>query len=267
MPAYTDTKFQVTQGNRSLPIGVFDSGFGGISVLRVLAKRFPNEDFLFFGDNANAPYGVRSQTDIEQLTVSSADAMRRVGIKALVIACNTATGVALETLQNTLPIPVAGIRPALALAQSHRKDGQILVMATPATLSSPAYEALARRHGERAIHLPCPGLMEFVERGELSGANLNSFLSKLVGPYTKSTTDAVVLGCTHYPLLQDAIAPFFPDAVMVDGSGETTDTLEKALKDGALFTDADAPGRVTFLSSAGMAVAQRMAALYAQVSG
>ena len=107
-----------------LPIGVFDSGFGGISVLRVLAQRFPQEDFLFFGDSAHAPYGVRSPNEIKALTLASAQAMHRIGIKALVVACNTATGAALDTLQRELPIPVVGIQPALRLAQTLRKDGQ-----------------------------------------------------------------------------------------------------------------------------------------------
>lgn len=250
----------------ALPIGVFDSGFGGISVLKVLRQEFPNEDFLFFGDNRNAPYGVRSQNDIEQLTLSSAHALHRLGIKALVVACNTATGVALDALRQALPIPVVGIRPALKRAQTLRQQGQVLVMATPATLSSPAYVELARRHGERTIHLPCPGLMEFAERSELSGPNLHAFLKRLLAPHAQTPVDVVVLGCTHYPLLQGEIAPFFPDARLIDGSAETVDTLRQELADNGLGATYTIQGKVTFLSSAGFAVAGRMEALFALTS-
>lgn len=260
MPAINATSTLLAASG--LPIGVFDSGFGGISVLRVLTQQFPQEDFLFFGDNRNAPYGVRSINDIQQLTLSSAKALHRLGIKALVIACNTATGVALDTLKQSLPIPVVGIRPALEWAQTIRKQGQLLVMATPATLSSPAYEEMARRHGERTIHLPCPGLMEFVERGELSGPDLHSFLARLLSPYAHTAIDAVVLGCTHYPLLKDAIASFFPDAPLLDGSGETALALHEELAAHDLGTVSNTPGTVTFLSSAGFDVAKRMRTLY-----
>lgn len=247
---------------RHLPVGVFDSGFGGISVLRVLAARFPQEDFLYFGDNRNAPYGVRSQTDIQRLTQSSAQAICRLGVKALVVACNTASGAALDMLRDTLPVPVVGIRPPLERAQNLRRDGQVLVMATPATLSSPAYAALAQRHGQRTIHLPCPGLMEFVERGELSGPGLHAFLSRLLAPYARAATDVVVLGCTHYPLISGAIAPFFPDAPMLDGSEETADALAAALQAHDLAAASPDAGTITFLSSAGFAPARRMEELY-----
>jgi len=245
-----------------LPIGVFDSGFGGISVLRVLAQRFPQEDFLFFGDSAHAPYGVRSPNEIKALTLASAQAMHRIGIKALVVACNTATGAALDTLQRELPIPVVGIQPALRLAQTLRKDGQVLVMATPATLSTPTYKNLAHQYGERTIHLPCPGLMDFVERGELSGEKLHAFLKNLLTRYRDNAVDVVVLGCTHYPLLAHAIQPFYPDAALIDGSSETAEQLAQALAAQHLASPATASGHITFLSSAGLDMAQRMSNLY-----
>ena len=119
--------------NNTAPIGFFDSGMGGLSVLREARKALPHEDYIYFGDSKNAPYGVREAADILALTRAAAQRLLEEGIKALVIACNTATGVSLETLRQELPIPVLGIQPALEAAQALRRDGSILALATPAT--------------------------------------------------------------------------------------------------------------------------------------
>lgn len=240
------------------PIGVFDSGFGGISVLRTLVRELPHENFVYYGDNANAPYGVRPREEILKLSQEVVRQLLAYDVKAIVIACNTATGVALQTLQETLTIPVVGIQPALEAAQKLRRRGKILVTATPATLKTPVYETLYAQHGKNVISLPCPGLMEFVEREELEGERLDAFLSHLFAPYQQETIDVVVLGCTHYPFLQTAIAKHFPKAKLIDASGQTTARLLRILREQDMLNPGEEQGNVTFLSSAGAAAVQQM---------
>mgnify|MGYP000912731154 CR=1 FL=1 len=147
----------------SAPVGVFDSGYGGISVLRSVRAVLPYESYLYFGDNANAPYGVRPGEEIRRLSLAAGQRLADRGVKAIVIACNTATGMALSTLRAAFPMPVIGIQPALEAAQRLRRDGKVLALATPATFQTDIYTALYARHGQHTISLPCPGLMEFVE--------------------------------------------------------------------------------------------------------
>ncbi|NLC33436.1 MAG: glutamate racemase, partial [Clostridiales bacterium] len=197
------------------PIGFFDSGMGGLSVLQQVRCALPQENYLYYGDSANAPYGIREPQEILAFTIQAADRLLLLGIKALVLACNTATGVALDRLRSSLPIPVLGIQPALEAAQVLRKDGKILVLATPATFKTQKFMALYQQHGDQVIVLPARGLMDFVERGELTGDKLNDFLFSLFLPYVNTPIDVIVLGCTHYPFLQQAIAAHFPDAVQI----------------------------------------------------
>ena len=154
-----------------LPIAVFDSGLGGISVLRALVQRLPGEDFLYFGDSANAPYGVRPVAEVRRLTQDVIGRLYDRGIKAAVIACNTATSAAIGPLRAAFPdIPVIGIEPALKPAVAHHR--RVLVLATPLTLREEKFVALMHQCAGCAgcaeiVPLPCPELVEFVERGEL----------------------------------------------------------------------------------------------------
>ena len=240
------------------PIGFFDSGMGGLSVLREARKALPYEDYIYFGDSKNAPYGVREPADILSLTRAAAQRLLEEGIKALVIACNTATGVSLETLRQELPIPVLGIQPALEAAQALRRDGSILALATPATFKTRRYQALYAAHGDHVIDLPAPGLMEFVEREELSGEGLYDFLAALFAPHLRQKIDVVVLGCTHYPFLKEAIAPFFPEAAMIDDSPRVCRGLKEILDGKALLNPGTRQGSVRLLSSGGEEAVKRM---------
>ena len=244
------------------PIGFFDSGMGGLSVLREARKALPREDYIYFGDSKNAPYGVREPADILALTRAASQRLLEEGIKALVIACNTATGVSLETLRQELPIPVLGIQPALEAAQALRQDGAILALATPATFKTLRYQSLYAAHGDHVIDLPAPGLMEFVEREELSGEGLRDFLAALFAPYLHQKIDVVVLGCTHYPFLKEAIAPFFPEAAMIDDSPRVCRELKEILEGKALLTPRAAQGSVRLLSSGGEEAVKRMERLF-----
>ena len=165
-----------------LPIAVFDSGLGGISVLRALVQRLPGEDFLYFGDSANAPYGVRPAEEVRRLTQDVIARLYDRGIKAAVIACNTATSAAIGPLRAAFPdIPVIGIEPALKPAVAHHR--RVLVLATPLTLREEKFAALMQQCAGCAeiTPLPCPELVEFVERGELDSPALTAYLARQLG--------------------------------------------------------------------------------------
>lgn len=243
------------------PIGFFDSGLGGLSVLRTARRLLPHEDIVYYGDSANAPYGVRPPEEILALSRAAADQLMARGVKAMVIACNTATGVSLKSLQESLSIPVLGVQPALAAAQAMRGEGEILALATPATFKTERYAAILAEHGEKVTSLPCPGMMEFVERMELSGPGLHRFLSDLFRPYVGRPVSVVVLGCTHYPFLWPAIRPFFPGARPIDDGPRVSEALRSALLERGLLNPSHEEGKVTLMSSGGEEAVARMRAL------
>ena len=246
-------------GNRNMdemqrPIGVFDSGVGGISVLRELVALMPNENFIFYGDSKNAPYGTKTLEEVRKLTLADAEYLRSRNVKALVVACNTATSAAIHILREKYQkeIPVIGIEPALKPAVSVKENSRVLVMATPMTLREKKFHNLMQKFQDQAeiISLPCPGLVEFVERGELSGEALERFLKNLFAPYQERKVDAVVLGCTHYPLVRKTIQKVLGSGVAVfdGGAGTARETLHK-LKEYSLVSDAVTPGTVQFYNS------------------
>lgn len=236
------------------PIGVFDSGVGGISVLRELVALMPNENFIFYGDSKNAPYGTKTLEEVRKLTLADAEYLMTQNVKALVVACNTATSAAIHILREKYQkeIPVIGIEPALKPAVSVKENPRVLVMATPMTLREKKFHNLMQKFQDQAeiIPLPCPGLVEFVERGELSGEALEHFLKNLFAPYQERKVDAVVLGCTHYPLVRETIQKVLGQGVAVfdGGAGTARETLHK-LKEYSLVSDAVTPGTVQFYNS------------------
>ena len=154
----------------NLPVAVFDSGVGGISVLREMVRLMPEEDFYFFGDSINAPYGTKTMEQVRQLTVDNVARMAERGIKGIVIACNTATSAAIGRLREIYTdIPVVGIEPALKPAAMEKEGARVLVLATPMTVQGSKFRNLVARYEEHATIIPvgCPGLMEFVEEGKL----------------------------------------------------------------------------------------------------
>ena len=201
-------------------IAVFDSGVGGISVLRHLLKELPQEKFLYFGDSINAPYGVRTRQEVEGLTMAALEKLLPRGLKAFVIACNTATAAAVEALRAKYPeLVIVGIEPAVKLAADRHPGGHIGVMATPGTLKSPRVLALIDRfRGDCTIEmLPAPGLADLVEANKQNGpegeALLRPWLDPLVGKL-----DALVLGCTHYPFAAPMLNKILGDRTeLLDG--------------------------------------------------
>lgn len=235
------------------PVAVFDSGLGGISVLRELVRVLPQENFLYYGDSLHAPYGIRPVEEVLRFSRETTEFLLQHGAKALVIACNTATSAAAETLRHEFPsLPIIGTEPALKPAVEHHPGGRILVLATAMTLTEKKFQALRLHYQNDAkiIPVPCSGLMEFVERGELESAELDAFLLEKLSPHLSPLPDAVVLGCTHYPFLQSSIRKLVgPAAEILDGSHGIAAQLRRRLEQAGLLSTRKAPGQVTFLNS------------------
>ena len=218
------------------PIGVFDSGVGGIGTLAALRRELPGERFLFYGDTANAPYGTKSREDCMACVERVMAHLISQDVKAVVIACNTATAVAAKELRARHTLPIIGIEPALKPAHELRRDGSVLVLATPMTLKLEKFRALYERYGEGAIPLPCPGLMELVEKQAYDQAK--RYLLELFAPYDLEKVDAVVLGCTHYELRRPVRAQFLPERVdVLDGNDGTARQLRRVLTEQNLLAE------------------------------
>lgn len=251
---------------KNQPIGVFDSGLGGISVLRALTKQLPAEDFLYFGDSANAPYGGRSTEDIRRLTLQSCEMLLERGCKALVLACNTATSAAVTELRRRYPDKIIiGIEPALKLAAQRHPKGKILVMATEATLREKKFAALMARYEQEheICKCPCPELVAFVERGELESTPLHAVLQNRLKPFLSPKPKAVVLGCTHYPFLRKAISAVVgAETELLDGAEGTAKETARRLREANLLSD-QTQGTVRFENSlSGEEILHRAKSLY-----
>lgn len=235
------------------PIGVFDSGIGGISVLRELRALMPNENFIFYGDSRHAPYGTKSLEEVRRLSCADAAYLKALGIKALVVACNTATSAAIRILREKYAdMPVIGIEPALKPAVQLSEYPRVLVLATPMTLREEKFQALMQAHHKEAdiIPLPCPGLVEYVERGETEGPALERFLVELFAEYMEHPVDCVVLGCTHYPFVRGAIQKVLGAHVKIlDGGKGTARETKRQLRERALLNLSQEKGRVVLLNS------------------
>ncbi|MBR5230666.1 MAG: glutamate racemase [Clostridia bacterium] len=239
---------------KNAPIGIFDSGSGGISVLRTALRMLPDEHFIYFGDTANAPYGTKTEEEVTVLAKQVAEKLLSLGCKALVIACNTATCAAAATLRAMYPdLIIIGMEPALKLAHDLRPEGDILVLATPVSLSSAKYRLLYTAYGEHAHSVPCPGLMDFVERGDIESPELKAYLEDKFAPYLAkgNTPAAVVLGCTHYVFLHKVIRSLLPESTLVlDGNEGTVRQLGRRLtQENLISTHAPAGERVKILTS------------------
>lgn len=239
--------------NKDEYILVLDSGLGGLSVLRELSKCLPEERFLYYGDSKNAPYGTRSTEEVRTLTKNCVAQHISMGIKAIVIACNTATAAAIEDLRATYPdIIMIGMEPALKLAVDRHPEKKILVMATNVTLRERKFTALMDRFSDTAtiLPLPCPGLVEFVESGKLHTPELRAYLTSLLAPVLAQDISAIVLGCTHFPFLKPMIQELAgPGVEILDGShGAAMQTRRRLEETGLLRTG---EGSVTLTNSLG----------------
>lgn len=232
-------------------VGLFDSGVGGISVLKECMRELPHEDFYFFGDSANAPYGEKTHEWVRERSRTIVDDLLEKGCKAIVIACNTATSAAADTLRAEYPdTPIIGVEPALKPATLAPKHDRVLVMATPMTVHLSKYQHLMREWGDRSdvATVPCTGLAARIERGNLDGDDLHALLERLVGDY-RGKVDSCVLGCTHYPFIKPQIRRVLGDVPFFDGGAGTARQLRRRLAALGLLSSSDTAGRVVLASS------------------
>jgi glutamate racemase len=210
-------------------IGVFDSGFGGLTVFRALLDRLPAANYIYLGDTARLPYGAKSRATVARYAVSSAHFLVEQGAEYLVIACNTASALALDAIRAAVPVPVLGvIETGANAAQASTQTGDVLVIATAATVESHAYSAACRERGLRAYEKACPLLVPLLEEGwidhPVTEEVLGIYLTELLEESKRAglDPDTLVLGCTHYPLLRANIERNLPTTIQVIDSAEAT---------------------------------------------
>jgi len=233
------------------PIGVFDSGFGGLTVARALIDLVPDQDLVYFGDTGRYPYGPRDLDEVREFAIEIADHLvERYGIKLLVVACNTASAAALDDLRDKLAIPVLGvIEPGIVAAAQVSRSGRVGVVGTVGLVASGAYPQSVDEHGLdiELTTCACPGFVEFVERGEVDGEGIAVLAERLLSPVKDADVDTLLLGCTHYPYLARTIADVMGrDVVLVSSADETAFEVRR------LLVEDRTPGYVgqhTFVSS------------------
>ncbi len=214
------------------PIAVFDSGLGGLTVLRALRGQLPQEDYFYFADTRFLPYGDKPEVFLKERGVVIAEALARRGAKALVIACNTATAVAAEAIRAALPLPVVALEPGVKPAAALTRSGVVGVLATTRTLLSERFQRLVADHaqGHRVIARPCPGLAEAIEREGPGSVVVEALLDQFVEPLNAAGADVVVLGCTHYPWVAAAIARRMPaGTTLLDTGAAVARQLDRLL--------------------------------------
>lgn len=228
------------------PIGIFDSGVGGLTVFRAIEQRLPNESLIYLGDTARIPYGVRSPATIERYSVECASFVQARGVKAIVIACNTASALAANYLRSKFDLPITGvIRPGSRRAVEKTRNGHIGVIATEATVGSGAYERamLAINGALRITSRACPLFVPLAEEGWLNHPVTRQVAEEYLAELRSSRVDTLVLGCTHYPILRPVIEDTMGDHISFVDSGEAVaDQIASMLEERDLLRKADGPG-------------------------
>lgn len=226
------------------PIGVFDSGLGGASVLREALKLLPRENYIYYGDNKNAPYGDKTEQQITALTFRCADYLVSRGVKAILLACNTATATCIRQIREKLEVPVVSVEPAIKPACAAQGTGKVLMMATLATTKLKRYLELQNRMPDpsRIINVPCPGLVDRIERNVFEDDAFDDLFDRFLSPYHGMEIDGIVLGCTHYIFISGAISRYasthFKGACkLYDGNAATVRQLERVLDEKGLLND------------------------------
>lgn len=234
-------------------IGFFDSGVGGISVLKESIKLLPKENYIYIGDSLNAPYGVKTPEEVRKLTFNMVDKLISMNVKAIVVACNTATSIAIDELRKIYKeIPIIGIEPALKPAIENYGNGIIVIMATPVTLSENKFSKLRERYNKASdiISMPCDGLVEIIEDGNIKGEVVEGYLRNRFKDVPKEKVSSVVLGCTHYPFIKEALVNVINDDVaIIDGSLGTVKQLKRKLEQKCLLNTNNEQGTVKIFNS------------------
>ncbi|NEX21722.1 glutamate racemase [Thiorhodococcus mannitoliphagus] len=234
------------------PIGVFDSGFGGLTVLREIRRLLPGEDLLYVADSGHAPYGDKPMAAIEARAFAITEFLLGHDAKAIVIACNTATGAAARLLRARFPVPLVAMEPAVKPAVERTRSGVVGVLATRQTLASHNFSVLLKRVGTGAEILlqPCPGLVECVERGDLDGERTRALLREYLDGLLERGADTLVLGCTHYPYLTPLIQEVAgPGVEVLDSGAAVARQVQRRLRDADLLASPERLGEARFWTS------------------
>lgn len=235
-------------------IGVFDSGLGGISVLKELVSLMPNENFIYYGDSLHAPYGIKKKEEIIQRCIEICDYFISKDVKAIVIACNTATSAAVSTLRDTYKdIPIIGMEPALKVAAENKENNNIAVMATILTLNEEKFNSLMRNYSDKnnIIKMPCPELVNIVENDKLDDTDM---IYNQIKEYFKNinleTLDSVVLGCTHFVFYKEYLSNMLNKRTcIIDGNNGTARHLKEILEANKDLSESNEEGNIIFLNS------------------
>lgn len=237
---------------RNAPIGMFDSGLGGLSVMHAVRDALPGEDILYYGDCLYAPYGDRNAEYIKERCLAIGLFLISKGAKAIVVSCNTATAEGVNTMRETLDIPIIGIEPAIKPAAAATQTGVVGVIATTRTITSERYLRLVREFAGtkiKVVSVPCPGLMECVESGEWDSFRTQKLIEKYLHPIKRAGADKLVLGCTHYPFLSSALKRELGGGTeLIDPSAAVARELKHQLLKRDLLSDC-AKGREVFYIS------------------
>lgn len=234
------------------PVGVFDSGVGGLSVLGEIRRTLPNESLLYVADSGHVPYGEKSPEQIRERSRKITRFLLDQGAKALVVACNTATAAAVADLREHYAIPIIGMEPAVKPAAQATRSGVVGVLATTGTLQSARFAALLDRFAGsvRVVTQPCPGLVEYIEQGELESPRVRVLLQDYTRPLLEAGCDTLILGCTHYPFLRSALRSILPPQVtLIDTGAAVARQLHARLIE--LSLEAAGPARTSRFWSSG----------------
>jgi len=243
----------VSHASNSAPIGIFDSGVGGLTVARAIIDQLPNESIIYIGDTAHGPYGPRKLAEVREFSLEILDFLVKRGCKAIVIACNTASSAMLRDARERYSIPVIEvIQPAARRAVAATRTGKVGVIGTNATIESQSYlDAFAAAPQLQITSKACPKFVEYVERGETSGQEITDIAREYLKPMIDAQVDTLVLGCTHYPLLTGVISYVMGEKVTLVSSAEETakDLYRVLVEQNLLRTENNAPATREFLAT------------------
>ncbi|MGI6153182.1 MAG: glutamate racemase [Christensenellaceae bacterium] len=256
---------------KDLPIGFYDSGVGGLNVLYETEKLLPHENFIYYGDLLHAPYGEKSEEEILQLSLMAGEFLFEKGVKAIVIACNTATSIAVNLMREKYRFPVISIEPAVKPAVEKYADGDILVLATPATLGQKRYKSLKDRlaANSRVTDISCGGLAELVEGGAQSGV-VRQYLAEKFAPFKNREVQGIVVGCTHYSFISGEIYNtakeyFSGPCEIFDGKNGTARHIKWVLEREGLLSGRSEKGTLRFYASGEGDASGKMEAYYRRI--
>lgn len=245
------------------PIGIFDSGLGGLTIWKEIQNLLPNEDYYYLADSRHAPYGDKSPEEILRLSIKNTELLLEKNCKLIVVACNTATTNAIDYLRQHYPVPFVGIEPAIKPAALHTKTGKVGVLATKGTLSSALFHHTARNHaaGITIIDQIGTGLVPLIEAGEATSEASRKLLVKYLNPMLDEGVDQIVLGCTHYPFLMPLLKELLPEQINVLDCGmAVARQTQRILTEHGLLSGSSEPGKAHFYTNSSLEILKRMLA-------